>query len=68
MVYRLTPAAIDEAAVVSTLRGVLRSHEGAVVASAEVAGRRGGARPGRRAAGHRPALSAVPDEPHPLED
>ena len=55
MIYRLDPAAIDEAAVVAALRGVLRAHQAAPAAAGGVQ---------RRA---HPPLAAVPD-PSPLGD
>jgi AcrR family transcriptional regulator len=72
MVYRLSPAAIDERAVVATLRGVLRANEAAPAAGAAEAQLAGAATvpPARRrrAAGGRPALAPVPDDPHLLEE
>ena len=74
MIYRLDPAALDEATVVATLRGVLRSHEVAAArpdvahrddarpdGAHRDAGRSDIARPSRRPRGARPALAAVPD-------
>ena len=64
MIYRLDATVLDEAAVIASLRGVLRAHEGAP------AGRRRSARPAgsaRSARSARPALTAVPD-PSPLGD
>ena len=70
MVYRLSPAAIDERAVVATLRGVLRANEVAPPAGAAEAQLAGTASVPptrrRRAAGARPALPVL--DPHLLEE
>lgn len=57
MIYRLDPAAIDEASVVVALRTLLRADEAAPAVPASG--------PRRRARRHRPPLAAVPD-PAPL--
>lgn len=73
MVYRLDPAATDEAAVVATLRGVLAAHAGGGSSATPRARAAAGARgrhpvatggPGRGVANRSrsgPALTAVPD-------
>jgi len=65
MIYRLDPAAIDEASVVAALRSVLHAQQARP--RCVVTGRDADAGPARRTRRARPVLSAVPD-PSPVGD